>query len=213
MATTLDQGRTPNRRWIWYFVVVGCLTVLATTILVVYNRAQQLKPEQLEAARKLWDEKRPADYVLTYTKLGSATGTFVVTVRKGKIVSAIMRQNVTKDGEVQVVEEPLEPRLYHSYDMDGLFNDIERFLDLAAKKDSPRTYLVATFDPRNGQLVRFVRSVMGTGERIEIQVQPILPPPPEPSAHRWPPPANMSSPTPDTPGRCLGLCPQPAGSV
>jgi hypothetical protein len=183
---TLDQARIPNRRWIWYFVVVGCLTVLATTILVVYNLGQQLKPEQLEAARNLWEAKRPADYVLTYTKLGSATGTFVVTVRKGKVVSANMLQKVIKDGKAELVEEQLEPRLYRSYDMDGLFNDIERFLDLAAKKDSPRTYLVATFDPRNGQLLRFVRRVMGTSERIEIDVQPIQPPPPEPSAYARP---------------------------
>jgi hypothetical protein len=181
----LEQARKPNRRWIWYFVVVGCLTVLATTILVVFNRAQQLTPEQLEAARKLWDEKRPADYLLTYTKLGSATGTFIVTVRKGKVVAVVMRQNVTKDGQVQVLEQRLEPRLYRDYDMDGLFNDIEVFLDRAAKKDSPRTFLRATFDARNGQLLWFVRSVMSTGERIEIRVQPVQPPPPEPSAHMW----------------------------
>ena len=108
MAT--DPGRKPNRGWIWYFVILAVLTVVATTVLVVYNLRQQLRPEQLAAARKLWDEKRPADYVLTYTKKGNATGTFVVTVRKGKVVSVLMREEVKKDNEVVIVEQPLERR-------------------------------------------------------------------------------------------------------
>src|SRR5947209_14393116 len=100
MAT--DSGRKPSRGWIWYFVIVAALTVLATTILVVYNLRQQLRPEQLAAARPLWEQKRPPDYVLTYTKKGGATGTFIVTVRKGKVVSVLMREEMVKDNEVQV---------------------------------------------------------------------------------------------------------------
>jgi hypothetical protein len=193
---TLEQGRKPNRRWIWYFVVVAGLTVLATTILVVYNLGQQLTHEQLDTARKLWDQKRPPDYVLTYTKSGSVTGTFVVTVREAKIESVLMRQNVVKDNQVKVVEQPLQREQYGSYDMDGLFHDIERFLDIDAKKGSPRTYMVATFDPQNGQLRRFVRRVMGTSNRLLIEVQPIQAPP-QPAAYLAParrlPRANQTS--------------------
>jgi hypothetical protein len=178
----LDKERKPNRGWLWYFVILAVLTVLATTILVVFNLGQQLKPEQLAAAQKLWEENRPADYVLTYTKKGNASGTFIVTVRHGRVVSVIMREEVVKDNEIQVVEQPLERRLYRNYDMVGLFNDIERFLELDAKKGSSRTYLRAKFDPKNGQLRWFVRSVMGTRDRVEIEVEPIQPPSPEPAS-------------------------------
>jgi Family of unknown function (DUF6174) len=175
--------RKRNRGWIWYFAILVVLTVVAITILFVYNQGQQLRPEKLEAARKLWEEKRPADYVLTYTKKGDASGTFVVTVRQGKVVSVIMREEVKKENEVQVVEQPLEQRLYHTYDMEGLFDNIERFLELAAKKDSPRVYLFARFDPKNGQLLKFARRVMGTAQHVEIDVEPIqAPAAPEPAA-------------------------------
>jgi hypothetical protein len=168
-----ERGK-PNRGWIWYFVILGGLTSLAITVLVLYNLRQQLKPEQLEAARKLWDAKRPSDYVLTYTKTGAVTGTFIVKVRKGKVVSVDMRQEVPGEQAIKVVE--LERRLYRDHDMGGLFDAIERFLEMDAQKDSPRPYVRALFDPHNGQLRQYVRRVMGTRERIQIDVEPIQTP-------------------------------------
>src|SRR5712664_2552474 len=70
--------------WVWYFVVLGVLTVAACTILVWYNLRQQLKKEDLQAARAQWQQNRPSDYDLTYTKRGSASGIFFVKVRNGK---------------------------------------------------------------------------------------------------------------------------------
>jgi len=198
MAT--DKPRKSSRGWIWYFVILGALSVLGITILVVYNLRQQLKPEQIAAARKLWEEKRPPDYVLTYTKKGDASGTFIVTVHQGKVVSVIMREEVVKDNQVQVAELPLERRLYASYDMAGLFDNIERFQEMDARKDSPRTFIRATFDPQNGQLLWFVRRVMGTRDRIEINVEPIDM---QPAGAAPSPPRVMSCPAPD-----FGLRPQ-----
>src|SRR5919204_5077799 len=79
-------------RWVWYFVVLGVLTIAACTILVWFNLRQQLKKEDLQAAHALWKQKRPPDYDLTYSKRGSASGKFFVKVRDGKVV------NVTLDG-------------------------------------------------------------------------------------------------------------------
>lgn len=166
---SLDAPRKSSRGWIWFFVILAALVVVAVTTLVVYNLRQQLEPAQLAAARKLWEEKRPSDYVLTYTKKGDVTGTFIVTVHKDKVTSVIMEE----DKGNEKVQEPLQQRLYDHYDMSGLFDDIERFLEMRAKPDSPRTFMTALFDPRNGQLLRFVRSVMSTGKRIQIDVQPI----------------------------------------
>lgn len=86
------------------------------------------------------------------------TGTYRVQVRKGKVVAA------TLDGR------PLEPRLYPTCDMNALFDDIERFLDLDAQPGSPRAYNVATFDVHDGHLLRYIRSVSATGQRLDIRV-------------------------------------------
>jgi Family of unknown function (DUF6174) len=153
-------------RWVWYFVVLGVLTIAACTILVWYNLRQQLKKEDLQAAHALWNKNRPLDYDLTYTKRGSASGNFFVKVRGGKVV------DVTLDGrEITQNDKPLDPSRYSRYDMDALMDDIETFLEEDAEPGRPRTYTVATFDPTDGHLIRYVRRVMGSSERIEINVQ------------------------------------------
>jgi hypothetical protein len=153
-------------RWVWYFVVLGVLTIAACTILVWYNLRQQLKKEDLQAARVLWKKNRPSNYDLTYSKRGSASGNFFVKVRNGKVV------DVTLDGrEITQNDKPLDPSRYSRYDMDALMDDIETFLEEDAEPGRPRTYTVATFDPADGHLIRYVRRVMGASERIEINVQ------------------------------------------
>src|SRR5262245_19624006 len=100
--------RRHGRGWIWFFAVLACLLVVALGIQSWYTHKLRLTPEQLAEARALWKTHRPADYDLEYTKKGNATGTFMVQVRQGRVVSA------TLDGR------PLEARLYGSSDMDGL---------------------------------------------------------------------------------------------
>jgi hypothetical protein len=101
---------------------------------------------------------RPADYDLEYTMQGSTNGTFKVEVRGGKVVSA------TLDGR------ELERRLYAAHDMTGLYDDLERFLEIDSKPDSPRAFVVATFDTVDGHLLHYVRSVSATRQRVEITV-------------------------------------------
>ncbi len=153
-------------RWVWYFVVLVILTVAACTILVWYNLRQQLKKDDLQKARDQWKRNRPVNYDLHYTKRGSASGTFDVEVRDGKVTS------VTLDGRpITQNDKPLDPSRYSRYDMTALMDDIETFLEEDAEPGRPRTYTVATFDPVDGHLVRYVRRVMGTSERIEINVK------------------------------------------
>jgi hypothetical protein len=150
-------------RWIWYFVILAILTVAACTTLVWYNLRQQLKKEDLDAARNRWKQNRPLDYDLTYTKRGSATGAFFVEVRDGKVI------RVTLDGrQITQNDKPLDPSRFYRYDMAALMDDIQTFLEKDAELGRPRTYTVATFDRTDGHLVRYVRRVMGTSERIEI---------------------------------------------
>ncbi len=147
-----------SRTWVWYFVILAVLATLSVTILIRYNRGQQLTRQQLDAARALWQQKGPSDYDLDYTKTAEATERYRVQVRHGKVVSAL------RDGQ------PMEERLYIFYDMPGLFDALEGFLEEDARPGSSATYMVATFDAADGHLIRLVRRVMRTSQRLEIHV-------------------------------------------
>jgi hypothetical protein len=166
----LENGQTSlrpakSRRWVWYFVVLGILTVLAVGIQVGYNLRQQLKLEQVEAARALWQEKQPRDYQFRWTKKAATPETFIVWVRNGRVVAAVMKPGETVPDEKAT---PLPPRLYSSYDVPALFDFLDDFLRMDAQPGSRRAFNRAIFDAEDGHLVHFRRSVMGTGQAVEI---------------------------------------------
>lgn len=171
------RGRRPNRGWLWFFVVLIVLTVAATAILWVYNSQQQLTAEELAAARKLWDEKRPASYVMTYTKNGSSQGnsffaTFVVSVSKGQVRSVVMRQKVEENSRMKEVESKLPRRQYSQYDMGGVFSDLHGFLKVKAQATSQgRVYLTAQFDPADGHVLGYIYSNPAIPQRVQVTVE------------------------------------------
>jgi hypothetical protein len=154
-----------SRRWVWFFVAVSVLAVAAIIIQVRVNQALQLKPEALEKAWALWKEKGPADYELVYTvqKPGAEADKIEVRVRHKKTVG------LTINGR------PAEARLFAYYGMDELFNQISEFLRKDAEPGKPRAYVRGEFDPQDGHIEKFVRSVMGTQERVEIHVLELRP--------------------------------------
>jgi hypothetical protein len=144
--------------WIWFFVILLALAALSVTILIVYSRGQQLKPEQLQQARDLWQQKGPRAYDMDYTtKTLTGSNSYQVKVRHGRV------QSVLCNGEPQ----PPEKFIYH--DMNALFHQIERFLTLAREPGSPRTFITARFDATDGHLTHCVRA-LGSKERVEISV-------------------------------------------
>lgn len=157
--------QTRNRGWIWYFVVLVILGGVTTTALILFNLSQQLKPEELAKARRLWSTKGMHSYRLIYTvKNGEATPEmFVAHVRHGKTEFATMNG------------QKLPDRLLVYRNMDALLDDVERFLSVDRQEGKPRTYLHAVFDTKDGHLVKFVRRVMGSRERVEINVQELTP--------------------------------------
>jgi hypothetical protein len=82
-----------------------------------------------------------------------------VQVRDGKVTS------VTLDGQ------PLEAWQYGYYGMPAMFNDIEMFLEQDSKPGQPRTFKKALFDANDGHIMKFIRRVMGSTERVEISVK------------------------------------------
>ena len=135
-AMTTADGETPirnpqskirngsNHGWIWFFAVIIVLAVAAAAITWTYNVQQQLTPEELAAAQKLWAEKGPADYDLRIEKkVSSATSDTEATpeiievkIRGGKVLAG------TLDGR------PMEARLLPEYDMPSWFGFVEEFL-------------------------------------------------------------------------------------
>ena len=130
--------------------------------MIVFNLRQQLKPEQLEAARKLWETNGPKDYVLKYSihvYQDQRTDHYLVRVKQGKAYEAIVN------------DLPQSADRMGYYGMEALFNYIERFLEIDAEPNAPRTFARARFDEKTGALRDYVRRVMGKSDRVEITVE------------------------------------------
>jgi len=155
-----SRGKSRRRAWIWFFAVLSVLTLTAICLQVWYNFRNQLTQEQLTQARDLWNARGAADYDMSYEiKKMAVTETYDVKVRSRRAVS------VTRDGQ------PLEERLFRYSEMPALFGFIEEFLEQDKQPGQPRTFAVANFDPNDGHLLRYVRSVMSKRERQEITVK------------------------------------------
>ncbi|MGE3803529.1 MAG: DUF6174 domain-containing protein [Gemmataceae bacterium] len=153
---------TKNRTWIWYLALVALLTTASISTLVVFNVRQQLTAEKLDQAEARWQEKKPASYNMTFTKhIDNHSEKFTVQVRQGTVVV------VELDGR------PLEERQNIYYSMEALFDYVRRFLEIDAEPGKRRPYVIASFDPADGHLVRYIRS--DGVQRVELHVQELKP--------------------------------------
>jgi hypothetical protein len=152
-----------SNNWKWFFAALVVLSLLASGTLIGYNMQLQLRPEELEAKRELWRQNRPASYTLIYTETFSSqadsaplSNHYVVKVDNRKVREVLVNGIPKKEG--------LE---YH--DMDGLFNEVERFFELD-EKEKRRVFRKAQFDD-NGAIKSYVRRVAVSRERQEILVE------------------------------------------
>jgi hypothetical protein len=155
-----ESKNNRSRAWIWYFVVLALLTITAISILVWYNPTVPLTPALLAEAKAKWKAHGPRDYDIDMLKKVESTERFHVQVRNGDAVSVLMNGNIA-----------LEPRLYPYYTMPALLGYIEEFMEQDTKPGSPRTFTSVLFDPVDGHLIHYVRSVASKRERQEITVR------------------------------------------
>ncbi len=153
-----------NRGWVWFFIALAVLAALAIGINWAYNARQQLTPEQLAAAERLWGQNGPADYDLTVDKTISSQASTDDELRDH--IEVKVRGKKAVAGTLNGASLP--PRLYRLYDVPGWFEFVEDFLRIDTAPGARRTFRVAEFDSHTGQLLRFRRRVSGTGERQEI---------------------------------------------
>jgi hypothetical protein len=162
-----------NRGWIWFFALLAVLTVAGISLEIWFNLRQQLAPERLTQARRLWEahwQGRPHDYRWEYTvqEYAGSLEVYRIQVHEDKVVSATRQQD---DQDV-----PAETYPYGT--MDALFDHIGKLLEGDQKSDGPRVFMTAAFDRRDGHVIRFIRSIRSTRERTEINVKLEAPPGP-----------------------------------
>jgi hypothetical protein len=166
---SLFQSKIANRKskiargrgWIWFFVILALLTLTAIGIQIWFNPTVPLTAPLLAEAEARWKEHGPRDYDMDYTiKKVESTERFHVQVRDGKAVSVLMNDQIA-----------LEPRLYPSCTMPALYGFIEEFMEQDAQPGKPRTFSNVMFDPLDGHLIHYVRSVAVRRERQEISVR------------------------------------------
>jgi hypothetical protein len=134
---------------------------------VWFNLRQQLTPEQLDEARRVWSQKRPGSYELHYTIKREVNPDLAGTVPlnytahvNGEKVSV-----TTPEGKV------LRPGDYEFDNMESLFDAIDRQLRVDSDPDRPRAFVKAEFDGIDGHVTHYVHSVMRTRERLEVTVK------------------------------------------
>jgi hypothetical protein len=162
-----------NRRWVWFFVVLGLVAILAVGISWVYHARQQLTLEELHRQRARWDQAGPRDYLLEYRMAaGKDQQYYVVQFRNGRVESAVRK------GQAGQPDESLRPDQYGYYSMPGLFDLIERNLEQDAQPRAPRASNQAEFDPDNGHLIFYQRHGGAAGVPVVIRVMRFEPGPP-----------------------------------
>jgi hypothetical protein len=160
--SVIGEGRPRRRPWIWYFVVLGVLTVAGASIQFWYAKGRVLTLEKVLAAEEKWRAHGPASYDLKYTtRKGDTTDEYQVAVRKGQVTS------LTCNGK------PVEERLYRYSTMPQLLSFIEEFMrqdDEAAKEGKRRPYAFGDFHPELGYVRRFAHG-QNAANGIEIRTE------------------------------------------
>ena len=133
-------------------------------------RAGSSSGSKLVTARKqVADESKITDYQMIYTVQrggGTSRDEFFVVVKGGKVQDVLLNH-----------DQRLRPDQFDSQSMRGLFNDIDRFLQMDEMPNAPRTIRQGIFDNSDGHLVYFRRQVLDSSERVEIDVKEFKPTP------------------------------------
>jgi Family of unknown function (DUF6174) len=147
-------------------VVFGLALVAILAVEQFADRLPELTPEDLTAAERLWEEKGPASYNLDLQIEGNQPGVVHVEVRDG------VTTNMQRDGRT-----PTQRRVWDVWSVPGMFDMIERELDIAADPvhemdatANSRVELRAAFDQQYGYPIRFQRIVYGGGTEVYWRV-------------------------------------------
>ncbi len=144
-------------------------------VLSLRQEAAPLTAERLEAARRLWESRRPADYTLEIEMRGALRDRRRIEVRGTEVVRMTT-------GETEVA-----PQASAYWTVEGLFQFLETDLANAARprdafgvSDPEAVVLRARFDPEWGYPAYFLRHVLGRRQSVEWVVREFRPGSPPP---------------------------------
>ena len=100
-----------SRVWIWFFVVLAVLALIAGSIEIWFNLSQQLNPEQVANAQKLWREHAPAEYEIDFifSRMSRQPLHYRAVIRNREVTAVMLN------------DQELEPVLYPLHDLPPLF--------------------------------------------------------------------------------------------
>lgn len=164
-ARSAGDGARLTRIALAVVLVLGIVLASVLAIEVFFaDRLPMLTPERLTEAERLWSEKGPASYDLDLVIEGAQPGVVHVEVRDG-ITTAMQRDGRT----------PSQRRVWNEWTVPGMFNTIEREVELAADpvhemqsnvNQNTRLELRADFDTAFGFPGRFHRIAFGGGPEV-----------------------------------------------
>ena len=145
------------------------------------GEGEPVTTRSLARARRAWDQAKPRDYDLEWSSSGARRGSYRVFVREGQVRAIYMSNFDRKEGrERETVARPGEPRYFG---VEGLFETIAEELAMA-QSDGPfgqprgtRVVLRFSADPRFGYPRHYRRDVLGTAQRLAIDVRRFDPSP------------------------------------
>lgn len=164
----VKPGATSRREipaaWFWGVLaavaIVICLTVVGR--LIFARRLPELTEAALDAAIQRWQENGPDSYDLEIEIEGQRPGIVTVEVRGGVVT------RMTRDGQT-----PSQQRTWSVWAVPGMFDTIERELELAADPEgemnapkNTRLWLRCQFDAKYGYPAQFHRAVFGGGPEV-----------------------------------------------
>ena len=180
MSTTEGQSvRNGKKRrvWVYFFVVLTTLGVVALVLPFLYNLRIQLKPEELAAARGKWQANGPRDYDLDLMRREDrqeAADEYHIKVRDGRVTSVVGRAEgiLLIDETVGLALGPCiranpPPDNMPPCTVEEMFDEMERRLKRDVDSAGRRNYATAQFDTRDGHPHRYVHRVAGTKQRLE----------------------------------------------
>jgi len=165
---------SPQRPPAWWFAMPAILAILGSTLGCAGG--QEVNPQAVDAARRLWTQAGIRDYQLEWSVTGPNNAHYFVSVRDGEVRKI---ESVQPDGS-RFELHPGEPRFFG---VQGLFLTIADELALL-KTDRPfgqpkGTKVVMRFEPdsRLGYPHWYRRDVMGTSQSVRITVIGLVPTP------------------------------------
>jgi hypothetical protein len=171
MSTPARRPR-PTFLLLTLFALAGCA-----------GGGEEVTTRSLRAASRTWDQAKVRDYDLEWTSSGARAGHYRVFVRGGRVQAVYMVVLDRKTGREKELEaHTAAPRFFG---VDGLFQTMEEELD-QAQADTPfgqpkGTQVVLRFtpDPQLGYPRQYRRDVLGSSQRLAIDVLRLDSHPPE----------------------------------